>query len=74
MFTDIKTFGSYVDSEQARKAISSLRAEFGLSFTQNPGGGEFYRSGWGRCQISMCDDVADYEHLKQWVISRFQGG
>ena len=51
--------GDYYD------AIDLLRAIHGLTFTHNPGGGEFSCRrvpGW-RCQVGCQDDRDDYEHL-----------
>lgn len=63
-FDDEKWSGAYCDSAKAREAMTKLATEHGLSFTHNPGGGEFYKDGW-RCQIHMCNDVADYEKLRK---------
>ena len=55
-----------VASKKARSEIGSLARTHGLSFAQNPGGGEFYlRTQDWRCQISMCDDVMDLNTLRQ---------
>ncbi len=55
------------DNPIARAGMSLLAHRHRLGFVQNPGGGEFFKEGWGRCQIGMCDDDEDLATLKQWV-------
>ena len=43
--------------------MARLAGIHGLSFTLNPGGGEFYGIGF-RCQISACDDIEDLAKLR----------
>jgi hypothetical protein len=54
----------FVSSKKAMAAMRTLAAEHGLAFTFNPGGGEFYKSGF-RCQISTYDDIEDLAKLRR---------
>ena len=67
-FTDVVRHGAFATSNQACEAMRALANVYGLSYTFNPGGGEFYQRGtsW-RCQIHCCHDVEDYEKLKEAV-------
>ena len=67
-FTDVVFHGAFATSDQACEAMRVLARVHGLSFTFNPGGGEFYEEGgsW-RCQIHCCHDVEDYEKLNEAV-------
>ena len=56
------------DNPDARKAMSHLAVKHGLSFHQNPGGGSFFKEGWGKCQIWLWDDDEDLAKLKQWIV------
>ena len=47
--------------------IRHLASKHKLSFTFNPGGGEFNDINLGRCQISTYDDKKDYEKLLNWL-------
>lgn len=49
------------------RAIVELTMKYGISFTQNPGGGEFFKQGWGRCQVPLMDTKEDYEILSKWI-------
>lgn len=51
-----------------RRKLTGLAKDFGLSFTHNPGGGEFYKEDWGRCQISTYDDYDDLVNVLEWII------
>lgn len=67
-FTDINRENyPYVSSPQARHALTTLAVFHAMTFTQNPGGGEFWHPTFGRCQIHMCDDVEDYEKVRAWL-------
>ena len=58
----------YVFSKRCRREMARLAKEHGLSFTFNPGGGEFYNQDREfRCQITCCDDRMDYRKLKKAV-------
>jgi hypothetical protein len=50
--------------------IRALAAKHRLSFTFNPGGGEFYRDDLGRCQIHTYDDAEDLGRLRAWLKER----
>ena len=67
-FTDVERFGAYINSKQARVAMTQLAEKYGLTFYHNPGGGEFVRKNF-RCQIGHCDDVADYNKLAAAVLT-----
>ena len=49
---------------EAIHEMRRLRRVHELSFTFNPGGGEFYRDGW-RCQISCWNDDDDLVRLRE---------
>lgn len=49
--------------------IRALARKHGLSFTYNPGGGEF-NSAAGRCQISAMDDAEDLATLRIWLVAK----
>lgn len=51
----------------ARDKIVALRAKHGLSFTQNPGGGEFGHPVHGRCQVPLHGEGEDYGILLRWL-------
>lgn len=69
-FDDVdRTHAPFINSPKAREEMMRIAQQFGLGFTHNPGGGEFYRSaspGW-RCQIGTNDDVADLATLRAAV-------
>jgi len=52
------------------QAIIDLRKKHGLSFCQNPGGGEFNHPVHGRCQVYLWDDKDDYKKLMAWLIEK----
>jgi hypothetical protein len=54
-------------SKKARMAMTTLARANKLEFTHNPGGGEFYSAERGRCQISMMDDIEDYQKLCEFL-------
>jgi len=62
-FDDVQRSGPYAASSKARREMARLAGIHGLSFTLNPGGGEFYGIGF-RCQISACDDIEDLAKLR----------
>lgn len=62
-FDDVIRMGLLVGSRKARGAMTALAAVHGLTFTHNPGGGEFGKAGW-RCQIGCNDDLADLAKLR----------
>ena len=68
-YDDVERSGPFVFSKMARAEITRLRYVHGLSYTHNPGGGEFYRGTW-RCQIGCCDDLADLAKLRDAVTER----
>jgi len=49
------------------KMILHLRAQHGLSFRQNAGGGEFESAQFGRCQVYLQSDKDDYVKLSKWI-------
>lgn len=49
--------------------IRALVRKHHLSFTHNPGGGEF-NSEAGRCQISAMDDAEDLATLRVWLVAK----
>ena len=49
-------------------AMGRLKANYSLSYTHNPGGGEFYHSDIAdTCQIGCQDDKEDFERLIAWL-------
>ena len=52
------------EQEQYRQRTLGLMRQFGLSFTFNPGGGEFYREGF-RQQVPTYYASQDYEQLRE---------
>lgn len=62
-FDDIERNGPYVASKKAREEIARLMRKYGLGFTHNPGGGEFFGDRF-RCQITTYDDVSDLNDLR----------
>jgi hypothetical protein len=69
-FDDIKRNGAFVSSRSAVDEMRRIARCACLSFTHNPGGGEYSDgSGW-RCQISTFDDVADLNALRRSLDER----
>jgi hypothetical protein len=67
-FDDIVvTGGCYVNSKKAVQAMRDVAKQHGLSFTFNPGGGEFYNDTGFRCQISTYADIEDLKKLRETV-------
>ena len=52
-------------SPSAAAQMRALANEHNLNFTFNMGGGEYYREGGFRCQISTVDDEYDLGKLKE---------
>ena len=52
--------------EKYKQKMRDLAYEYRLSFTFNPGGGEYNVKSF-RCQISTYDDVDDYKKLKKAI-------
>lgn len=50
-----------------QKEIAQLVDIHDLTFTMNPGGGEFQHHALGRLQVYMNDDKDDYERLAAWL-------
>jgi len=65
-FDDVVRNGPFVSSAKAHDEMVRLKTQYGLSFTHNPGGGEFGRGSW-RCQVHMNDDLADLAALRKAV-------
>ena len=70
-FTDTRHHGCHVVSRQARNHMKLLAQDHGLSYTHNPGGGEYSKPGF-RCQISGCDDVVDCEKLEAALLKHLE--
>lgn len=61
-----------MNDESVRTEIQTLIAAHGLSFVLNPGGGEFYRMGWGRLQVPAMDSREDLTMLQAWVAQHIE--
>lgn len=55
------------EQEAYRQRTLGLMRQFGLSFTFNPGGGEFYRDGF-RQQVPAYYASQDYERLREGLL------
>ena len=53
------------------KMRTLIRSHPDVSFTFNPGGGEFYSAKRGRCQIydMLGSEEEDYNKVKDWLAS-----
>lgn len=61
---------AFVDDPAARLEMALLARRFGLRFVMDPGGGEFWSERtfpYGRCRITVADDRADLEKLKEFL-------
>jgi len=66
-FDDLERHGPCVSSKKARTEISRLAHFHGLSYTHNPGGGEFSKLGVA-IQIHGFDDISDLATLRAAAI------
>lgn len=68
-FTDAVYNGPFRTSLKAQDAMRRLAKQWKLEYNQNPGGAEFRGTDTSiHCQITLCDDVADFEKLEQAIL------
>lgn len=58
--------------KKAHSQLNSLANQYNLSFMHNPGGGEFYNTELGRCQVYLQNYVEDLAKVEAWLKENYK--